>query len=175
MLSSDQNFVQWFFHRTVVLVLLFSAPLSPARSFTNKVYPDVRDVRQDRSAFFERRRERDAIVSREDCDRPAEGTRERERDLAIASAQRYAERWTRVAFQSPVRGRRVVLFSCVPYINIVLISFHRNEGRHWDRRRRTTVAWRKPLSVHESKETRFDIALPSWMSHISAVMGPLVV
>ena len=146
MLSGDQNFVQWFFHQTVlVLVLvvqLFPAPLPPARSFANKVYPDVRDVREQRGASFERRRERDAIVSREDCDRPAEATGERESNLAIASAQRYAERWTRKAFQSPVRGRWVVLFSCVSYINIALLIFnHRNKGRHWDseHRRRTYV------------------------------------
>jgi len=114
MLSGDQKFVQRFFYRTVFLVLVlvldFPAPLPSARSFTNKVYPDIRDVREQRGALFECRRERDAIVSREDRDWPAKATRKRERDLAIASAQRYAERWTSMAFPGPVRGRRVVLF-----------------------------------------------------------------
>jgi len=118
MLSGDQKFIQRFFYQTVVFLLVvvvvvqdFPAPLPSARSFTNKVYPDIRDVREQRGALFECRRERDAIVIREDCDWPAEATRERESDLAIASAQLYAERWTRMASPSPVRGRWVVLFS----------------------------------------------------------------
>jgi hypothetical protein len=51
-------------------------------------------------------------VRREDGDRPAEATGEREGDLAVAGAQLYAERWTRKARPSrcPVRGRWVVLF-----------------------------------------------------------------
>ena len=44
-------------------------------------------------------------------------------------------------------------------------------------RERTTVARTTPLSVHRSMEARFGFpnTAPSWMIHISVLIGPLVV
>jgi hypothetical protein len=41
--------------------------------------------------------------------------------------------------------------------------------------KRTSFAWTTPLSLHNSRETRFDFTPRSYVIHISAVMGPLVV
>src|SRR6266567_1464742 len=41
--------------------------------------------------------------------------------------------------------------------------------------RRTTIARTMPLPLLRSKETRFDFVLLSCLTHISAVIGPLVV
>jgi hypothetical protein len=180
MFTDDQNLVQRFFDQSsafivrVIVILVISTPLSRARSVANKEYPDPRDVGKQSSAFLERGRERDAVVRGEDSHRPTEATGERENDLSLASAQRDAKRWTHAA--GYVRGRRIVLLvHVISFLFIIHPGQGTRLGRGSQRDEHTTVAWREPLSVHKSKETRLDVAFPARMSHISAVMGPLVV
>lgn len=108
MLPTDRKLVQWFPKNFATLVILVArTPLATERSLANKVHSDALDVRKQRRAFRERRGERDAFVAGADGDGSTEATGKRERDISVASAQIYVERWAGAAVS--VEGRRVVL------------------------------------------------------------------
>ena len=92
--------------------------------------------------------------------------------LALNAMLRDGRAWP---FRAPEAGEDGSCYF-VRFISTFPPRFIENKGRRWELGDgRTTIAWREPSSVHKSKEALFDVALPSWMSSTSAVMGPLVV